>query len=506
MATLSSAFSCRLGNSHKNVLNKNVFVPPNHKPYRRHKSKRLLLVTAEQSSFLKNLSWGFGKKSEDEDAKPVVKESSSIVLSNKTNPFGLGKLRQQEPKTVFVAGATGQFGARISQMLLRQGFTVRAGVTDLSFAQDLAQFAIQYKIIGAGDAKRLNAVEFDIKDAESTAKAIGNASKAVVSIGPTENGPSSQVTTSDAFYIIEAAKIANVKHVVVVYESQGVSPNVLDGISSFFTNIFGKSEISLPELIDKIVEMNMSYTILKASSVDEFASNNDNNLVLKTEGKEDIKDKVSRTQVACVVSEVLSNTSVSENKTFEVAASPSAPLKPIGELLSAIPTDGRKEAYVEAQARAKAEEDARIAAENERQAKELVSQLEAEAKRLAGQEAKATQLADQVKTVAGTASIDYFVGKAKEFGIDLFGNKTGTQVIKSSDSQPQKNFGTLLSTVKGKVKSAKSESFDVQAVTVEGEEKSAALKQDGVVAVSQPQVNKFLGGLFKQETIYVDDD
>ena len=87
----------------------------------------------------------------------------------------------------------------------------------------------------------MNVVDFDIKHAKSIAKAIGNANKEVVSIGPLEDSPSSQVTTNDSLYIIEYAKLANVKHLVVVYESQGISPSVLDGISSFFMNIFGKS-------------------------------------------------------------------------------------------------------------------------------------------------------------------------------------------------------------------------------------------------------------------------
>ncbi|KAH9324880.1 hypothetical protein KI387_005058, partial [Taxus chinensis] len=333
MAAPSSAFSCRPGNSQTTPLNKYVFALPNYKSHNRHKSKRLILVTAQRFSFWKNLNLDFNKKSKEGDAKPLVKEPSSLVLLNQSNPLWFSKSRQQDAETVFVAGATGQFGARVSLMLLREGFTVRAGVTDLSFAQELAQFATQYKIVGAKDSKRLNAVEFDFKDAESTAKAIGNASKAVVSIGPTEDGPSSEVTTNDASCIIEAAKLANVKHVVIVYECDGTSSNFLDGISSFFTNIFGKSEISLARLVDKAVELDLSYTILKASSVDDFASKNDNNIVLKTEGKAGVNDKVSKIRVASVVAEVLANTSVSENKILEVATSPSAPLRPIGELL-----------------------------------------------------------------------------------------------------------------------------------------------------------------------------
>jgi hypothetical protein len=68
------------------------------------------------------------------------KETTALdVLS-----FGRG--RRQDPRTVFVAGATGQTGARISQQLLHAGFNVRGGVGDLFFAQQLAEFATQYGV------------------------------------------------------------------------------------------------------------------------------------------------------------------------------------------------------------------------------------------------------------------------------------------------------------------------------------------------------------------------
>lgn len=47
---------------------------------------------------------------------------------------------------MFVAGATGQAGVRIAQTLLRQGFSVRAGVPELGFAQELARLAAKYKV------------------------------------------------------------------------------------------------------------------------------------------------------------------------------------------------------------------------------------------------------------------------------------------------------------------------------------------------------------------------
>ncbi|KAF8402964.1 hypothetical protein HHK36_011057 [Tetracentron sinense] len=54
------------------------------------------------------------------------------------------------------------------------------------------------KIISPQESKRLKAVESTFQEAESIAKAIGNASKVVVTIGPGENGPTTEVTTSDA--------------------------------------------------------------------------------------------------------------------------------------------------------------------------------------------------------------------------------------------------------------------------------------------------------------------
>lgn len=199
--------------------------------------------------------------------------------------------------------------------------------------------------------------------------------------------------------------------------------------------------------------------------------------------------KVSKTQVASVVAEVFANTSISENKTIEVAASPSAPSLPVYELLSAIPTDGRKEAFAEAQEKAKAEEEARMAVENTRREKELADQLEAEAKKLAEKEAEATELAAQVKAGAANASFDFFASKAKAFGVDIFGENRETQIIASSNSQPGKNLETPV-------------------VTVKGEEKYATLqpKKGSNSVFKLPPINKIMGGLFNKETIYVDDD
>ena len=58
-------------------------------------------------------------------------------------------------------------------------------------------------------------MEFDYKNVESIAKAIGAAAQVVVTIGPTEDGPKSNVSFEDASNVIDAAKLANITNLVV---------------------------------------------------------------------------------------------------------------------------------------------------------------------------------------------------------------------------------------------------------------------------------------------------
>ena len=82
--------------------------------------------------------FNFGKVSDVKTLVPVVSKPSTGL--------SFGNLRRKDPSTVFVAGATGQAGIRIAQTLLRQGFTVRAGVPELDAAQELAVLAAKYKV------------------------------------------------------------------------------------------------------------------------------------------------------------------------------------------------------------------------------------------------------------------------------------------------------------------------------------------------------------------------
>lgn len=136
-------------------------------------------------------------------------------------------------------------------------------------------------------------------DPEAIAKAIGPAAKVVVTVGPAEKSPSaaaaaaSAVTTDDALQVVRAAELAGVGHVAVVYDAGtgGVAAggastyNVLDGITSFFTNLFAQSQpLTLGEFLSKVAETDVSYTLIKASLTDDYAAEGSYGLVVSQEG------------------------------------------------------------------------------------------------------------------------------------------------------------------------------------------------------------------------------
>lgn len=236
-----------------------------------------------------NLLADFGKLTNVNSLIPAFPSSAAGSL------FTGGGRGRKDPQTVFVAGATGQAGVRIAQTLLRQGFAVRAGVPDLASAQELARLAAAYRLISPEEARRLNAVEADFDDPEAIAKSIGPAAKVVVTIGPAEKGPEGRgvsVTTDDALRVVQAADLASVAHVVVVYDEGasglgggGSTYNVLDGFASFFSNLFSRVEtLTLSQFLAKVVETDVRYTLVKASLIDDYTPESSYGLVLAKEG------------------------------------------------------------------------------------------------------------------------------------------------------------------------------------------------------------------------------
>ncbi|CAI9288013.1 unnamed protein product [Lactuca saligna] len=473
------------------------------------KNPRRLIVCAKKSDVSSagegetenrfRFNFDFGKVSDMKSLIPVV-----------SNPSSSGSLfgRRKDPNTVFVAGATGQAGISIAQTLLREGFSVRAGVPELSAAQDLARLAVNYKVISLEESKRLNAVESTFQDPEAIAKAIGNASKAVVTIGPFENGPTTEVTTSEALEFIQAAQLAGVSHVAIIYDTAPESTttnNVLDGISSFFNNLFTKSQpLTLKEFLDGLIATDVKYTLIKTKLTDDYSLESSYNVVVNAEGITTENDyKVSKSRIASLIADVFSNTEVAENKVVEVATSPNAAAKPVSELFSAIPEDGRRKAYAEAKAKAEEVE--------EKEVKKLEAKEEA---------ATATpSLAEDVQEKATTAARKSFTELMDRF-------KSATQEPEKEEKETSEDqngapglamsWDKLSSGFASAVKKNNIQLPKVQVATVRGQAKARALAPKQAVvkkaaARKEPRVQpkaekrKIFGGVFQQETIYVDD-
>ncbi|KAH9622621.1 hypothetical protein KSS87_019252 [Heliosperma pusillum] len=433
----------------------------------------------------------WGKISDVQSLIPVVR--TPVALG--------GPGRQKDSGTVFVAGATGLAGVHIAQMLLREGYRVRAGVPDLGAAQELARFALDYKIISAEELKRLNAVESLFEDAESIAKAMGNASKVVVTIGSAENGPAKKVTTSDALQVVEAAQLAGVRHMAIIYDDSTGAPaspsSVLEGISSFFNNIFSKSKpLSVTELLEKVVQTDVKFTFIKAALTEEFSPESSYNVVVAAEGRAVENDyKVTRSRMAGLVAELFSNTEV-----VEVYSEPSAPSKSVEQLFSAIPEDGRRKAYAEAAAKAEAEE-AVVKAKEEEVKKQAEQELRASGQ---GEEAK-----EKAEQAGAGASVDSLLAKAKEIGSGFSWDKLGSQLataVKTPESGTQK---VQVATVRGQAKARNlaSQKAVVKTASQNPKSKSKPSPKERTAAEKPngKEVRNIFGGLFKQETIYVDD-
>ncbi|CAI9776405.1 unnamed protein product [Fraxinus pennsylvanica] len=447
------------------------------------------------------------------DAKSLVP-----AVINPSSGLSLGSQRRKDPGTVFVAGATGLVGIRIAQTLLRVGFSVRAGVPDLGAAQELALLASKYKIISNIESKRLNAVESTYQDAESIAKAIGNASKVVVTVGPAENGPGAQVSTADALQVIQAAQLANVGHVAIVYDESSMTAstyNVLDGISSFFNNLFSRSQpLTLTDFLQKLVETDVTYTLIKTKLTEDFSPESSYNIVVSAEGSTDANDyKVAKSRIAALVADVFSNTAVAENKVVKVFTDPSAPSKTINELFGAIPEDRRRKAYAEAFTKAQAEEEAIKASDRAQAAAEAAKKLEEELKKLEKQEATAANLSEEAKkkAEAAGASVESLLDKAKGIGSGISWEKWSSQ-LKSAAEKSSEESKVQIATIMGQAKARPLPPQKAAARNPAPKPKLSLLKQKEVPKPkakeqeSKTEVRKVFGGLFKQETIYIDDD
>lgn len=153
-----------------------------------------------------------------------------------------------------------------------------------------------------------------------------------------------------------------------------------------------------------------------------------------------------------------------------------------------------------------------MAAEKAQEAAEAAKKLEDEVKKLSEQEARAASLAQdaQLKAEAAGASIEGIFSKAKDIGSGLSWDKLSAQLASSVQIKPKETPKVQLATVRGQAKARTLPSL------------KASVKQTGTrfgVSLKPPkeepkpkgkQTNgekrKVFGGLFTQETIYIDED
>lgn len=291
---------------------------------------------------------------------------------------------------------------------------------------------------------------------------------------------------------------------MVVYDLGAGDPsgestyNVLDGFTSFFSNLFSRVQsLPLNEFLAKVVETDVRYTLIKTSLTDDYSPESTYGLVLAKEGASSTTSstetgKVSKLQIAGLVADVFSNVAVAENKVVQVSTSSSVTSKTIEEAFSAIPEDSRRKEYQDAVAKAQAEEETR-ASQRTRQAEEDTTTVKAGGKKTPSDEAAASE---------AQASLENLLSRAKGFGTDFSWEKLSTQLagVATQDSDEVEPKAQI-ATVRGQAKAKKL--APQRAVVKPAAQKTRPTPKQ---PESKPDVRPVFGGLFKQETIFVDED
>ncbi|CAI5986117.1 unnamed protein product [Closterium sp. NIES-65] len=514
---------------------------------------------------------------EEEDAAPQQTRKFAVPEEIPAAPqglFGLVKLpfaalirgRPADRKTVFVAGATGLTGARVVVELLSAGLSVRAGVEDLSDAQQLAELAAKYKVITGEEAKRLNFVEYSASDSEFTAKSIANAGTVVVTLGAGENGPSGNLEVDEALSLARAAILANAPAFVLVSDfaaapagvavksksgGGGSGGGLIAAILNFFRSLAGKKgdTASYSSVLTELVEADaLDYTVLRVGKFEADSSAYRTNLVVGEEGSI-AAGSLARVQVAQVIAAIAANPGLAANKVVDLVADAGAEAGDIAELLAEVPEDSRRAVKKEAAERAAAAEqekqlrllasaEAEAAAEEARRAAESAAALEAQAKALAAEEARAAAAAAKAaaRAQAASSAVSSIESNLKEAGASVpppsakpAAAAAAPAAAFSAPSLP--SFGDIAKKIPTPDLGAAASSFTAAASAAAakatgGTEKAVAAapadapkqrrplrqRQSKPAAAAAPaapkpvEKRKVLGGLLTQETVYVDED
>ncbi|KAJ0639914.1 putative NAD(P)-binding domain, NAD(P)-binding domain superfamily, protein [Helianthus annuus] len=251
---------------------------------------------------------------------------------------------EKDENLVFVAGATGKVGSRTVRELLKLGFNVRAGVRSTQRAEPLVKSVQQMKLDdalsdGSQPIEKLQLVECDLEKPEQIKPALANASTVICCIGASEKeifdvtGPY-RIDFLATKNLIDAAAAAKAKHFFLV-TSLGTNKF---GFPAAVLNLFWGVLCWKRKAEEALLASGIPYTIVRPGGMerptDSFKETH--NLTLSP-GDTLFGGLVSNLQVAELLAFMAKNPNLSYCKVLEVVAETTAPLTPMGDLLTKIP-------------------------------------------------------------------------------------------------------------------------------------------------------------------------
>ncbi|KAJ7967365.1 Protein TIC 62, chloroplastic [Quillaja saponaria] len=277
----------------------------------------------------------------------VTAQASGKIESRANAVEGIpAKVDLKDDNVVFVAGATGKVGSRTVRELLKLGLQVRAGVRNAQKADTLVQSIKQMKLDvrnaseGSTSVEMLEIVECDLEKPDQIPLALGNASIVICCIGASEKevfditGPY-RIDYAATKNLIDAATVADVNHFILL---TSLGTNKI-GFPAAILNLFWGVLIWKRKAEEALLASGLPYTIVRPGGMERptDAYKETHNITLS---KEDtlFGGQVSNLQVAELLAFMAKSRALSYCKVVEVIAETTAPLAPIEELLSTIPS------------------------------------------------------------------------------------------------------------------------------------------------------------------------
>ncbi|KAK9153280.1 hypothetical protein Sjap_000760 [Stephania japonica] len=235
---------------------------------------------------------------------------------------------QEQPRKVFVAGATGGTGRRVVEKLLESGFAVKAGVRDVEKARASFDENPCLEIVRAevteGDAKLAEAIGGDVE-------AVVCATGCRISwdlLGPWK------VDNLGTVNLVEACRKVGIKRFILISSIlvNGAAMGQILNPAYIFLNVFGLTLIAKLQAEKHIRKSGINYTIIRPGGLKNDPPSG--NIVMEPEDTL-YEGSISRDQVAEVAVGALVHPE-SSFKVVEIVSRSEAPKCPLKDLFGSI--------------------------------------------------------------------------------------------------------------------------------------------------------------------------